>query len=510
MTASEPTTPLRRLVLSLFVMSATLMQVLDTTIANVALPHMQAALNATQEQVAWVLTSYILASAIATPLTGALENRLGRRAVFTIAVGGFTIASAMCGAAPTLTAMVAARALQGLFGALLLPLSQAAMLDIYPVEKRATAITIWSMGSMIGPISGPVLGGIITESFNWRWIFYVNVPFGILCTAGLWLMLEPGKAPARKFDAFGYILLAISFAGLQLMLDRGTQKDWFDSTEIILEAAIATGAFWMFLIHTLTTSRPLIPRALFRDRNFMMGTGLTIFIVAVMYSSQALIAPMLQQLLNYSTKQAGMLMMPRGIGTMMSMLIAGRLLNRIDVRIMMLTGLTILGTAQYVMSGYDVVMDSYPIMLAGFLQGAGMGLVVVPLTMIAYATLPSAVRTDATAVFAIMRNLSASVAIAAMGALFAHNVQMIHAEVGTHVTAMSMPMLDGRLVEQLGHAGGMVAAMVDAEVNRQALMIAYIDNYWLMMWGAAAAMPFVLMLRPRKAAKEEPAPAAAE
>jgi len=501
---------LRRLVLSIFVMSATLMQVLDTTIANVALPHMQATLSATQEQVAWVLTSYILASAVATPLTGWLENRLGRRAVFTIAVGGFTIASALCGGAPTLTAMVAARALQGLFGALLLPLSQAAMLDIYPVEKRATAITIWSMGSMIGPISGPVLGGIITESFNWRWIFYVNVPFGIACTVALWLMLEPGKAAARKFDAFGYIMLAISFAAFQLMLDRGTQKDWFDSTEIVIEAAVAASAIWMFVIHSLTTRNPLIPRALYRDRNFMMGTGLTIFIVAVMYSSQALIAPMLQQLLNYSTKQAGMLMMPRGIGTMMSMLIAGRLMNRVDIRILMLTGLTTLGTAQYVMTGYDIVMDSFPIMLAGFLQGAGMGLVVVPLTMVAYATLPSAVRTDATAVFAMTRNLSASVAIAAMGALFAHNVQMIHAEVGTHVTEMNMPVLDGRLIQQLGHAGGMVAAMVDAEVNRQALMIAYIDDFWLMMWGAAAAMPFVLMLRPRKPGKEEPAPAAAE
>jgi DHA2 family multidrug resistance protein len=510
MSPSQPVSPLRRLVLSIFVMSATLMQVLDTTIANVALPHMQATLSATQEQVAWVLTSYILASAVATPLTGWLENRLGRRLVFTVAVGGFTAASAMCGGAPTLTAMVAARALQGLFGALLLPLSQAAMLDIYPVEKRAQAITIWSMGSMIGPISGPVLGGIITESFNWRWIFYVNVPFGIICTIGLWLMLESGKAPARKFDIFGYITLAISFAAFQLMLDRGTQNDWFDSTEIILEAAIAAGAFWMFMVHTLTTSQPLIPRALFRDRNFMMGTGLTIFIVAVMYSSQAQIAPMLQQLLNYSTRQAGMLMMPRGIGTMIAMLLAGRLLDRIDVRITMLAGLIILGSAHYIMTGYDVVMDAYPIRVAGFLQGFGMGFIVVPLTMVAYATLAPAVRTDATAVFAMVRNLSASVAIAAMGALFAHNVQMIHAEVGTHVTMMNMPVLDNQVIAPLGHAGGMAAAMVDAEVNRQALMIAYIDDFWLMMWGAAAAMPFVLMLRPRKTKAPEPAAAAAE
>jgi DHA2 family multidrug resistance protein len=229
-----------------------------------------------------------------------------------------------------------------------------------------------------------------------------------------------------------------------------------------------------------------------------------------MYSSQAQIAPMLQQLLNYDTRQAGMLMMPRGVGTMIAMLLAGRLMNRIDVRVLMLFGLITLGSAHYVMTGFDLVMDSHPIVVSGFLQGFGMGFIVVPLTMVAYATLAPAVRTDATALFAMTRNLSASVAIAAMGALFAHNAQMIHSEVGTNVTAMNMPMLDGPLIQQLGHSGGMAAAMVDAEVNRQSLMIAYIDDFWLMMWGAVAAMPFVLMLRPRKPGKDEPAPAAAD
>jgi DHA2 family multidrug resistance protein len=504
MIPSQPMSPGRRLLLCIVVMSAMLMQVLDTTIANVALPHMQAALSATLESVTWVLTSYILASAVATPLTGWLEVTVGRRALFTIAVGGFTLASAMCGAAPTLTAMVASRALQGLFGALLLPLSQATMLDIYPPEQRAQAITIWSMGSMIGPISGPVLGGIITESFNWRWIFYVNVPLGLICTVALWFMLEPGKRPPRKFDAFGFILLATGFAAFQLMLDRGTLLDWFDSTEIVIEAAVAAGAFWMFLIHSLTSSRALIPTALFRDRNFAMGMGLTLFMVAVMYSSQALLAPMLQNLLNYSTKQAGIVMMPRGIGTMIAMLTAGRLANRVDPRVLMLSGLGGLFVAQRIMSGYDLMMDSHPVILSGFLQGAGMGMIVVPLTMVAYDTLSPALRTDATAVFAMIRNFSASVAIAAMGAIFARNAQIIHSDLGTHVTEMNMPMLDDRLVAQLGHAGGTAAAMVNAEVTRQAMMIAYIDDFWLMMWAAIAAMPFVLMLRPRKT-KHEPA-----
>jgi DHA2 family multidrug resistance protein len=500
----EPLSPAKRILLAFAAMLATLMQVLDTSIANVALPHMQATLNATQESVTWVLTSYILASAVATPLTGTLENVFGRRVAFTGAIAGFTLASALCGAAPTLATMVMARVLQGLFGALLLPLSQAVMLDSYPVEKRAKAVVIWSMATMIGPISGPVLGGIITENLSWRWVFYVNIPFGIFCVTALWLLLDPGKPARRPFDLFGFALLAIAFASLQLMLDRGTQLDWFDSLEIKLEAAVAVATFWMALVHTLTARAPLIPRALFRDRNFAMATGLTLIIVAVQYSSQALLAPMLQTLLHYNTQQAGMLLMPRGIGTMMAMLISGRLTGKVDLRILMIIGLATLSFSQRVMTGFDLTMDTMPVLSGGFLQGFGMGFVVIPLTMTAYDTLPARLRTDATAVFAMTRNLSASAAIAAMGALVAHNVQEFHADLSAHVTQMSVPLLDGRLIEQLGHAGGMVTAMLDAEINRQALMIAYLNDFWLMMWAALLAMPFVLMLRPPRLARRKP------
>jgi DHA2 family multidrug resistance protein len=498
MSTAHPMTPQRRITLSLVVMTATLMQVLDTTIANVALPHMQAALGATLESIAWVLTSYILASAVTIPLTGWLESVMGRRALFTLCLGGFTAASALCGAAPTLMAMVAARAVQGVFGALLLPLSQAVMLDIYQPEKRAQAITIYSMGTMIGPISGPFIGGWLTDNFNWRWVFYVNVPFGIVATTLLWLLLDSGRTATRRFDMFGYALLATALASFQLLLDRGTIRDWFDSIEIVIEAGIAAAAFWMFVIHTLTARDPLIPRALFRDRNFTSASLLTVIIVGILYTSLALLAPMLQQLLNYDTEQTGALMIPRGVCTMAAMLIGGRLSAKIDPRIVMTLGMVVVVIAQIIMSGFDLMMDSTPILIAVGLQGLGLGLVVIPLTMLAYSTLPDTIRTDATAIFALVRSFSASVTIAIGGALVARNLQISHADLGAHVTAQTLPVLDQRIIEQLGRAGGTIAALVDAEINRQALMIAYLNDFRVMMWAALLVIPLLIAFRPTR------------
>jgi DHA2 family multidrug resistance protein len=505
-TAYSPMAPGRRLVVTIGVMVATMMQVLDTTIANVALPHMQATLSATMEQVAWVLTSYILASAVMTPLTGWLDDRLGRRALFTICAGGFTIASALCGAAPTLTAMVAARVLQGLFGALLMPLSQAVLLDIYPVEKRAKAITLWSMTTMIGPIMGPILGGWITQNFTWRWVFYVNIPFGVFSTAVLWWLLPTGRAASRRFDLFGFALLATALASLQLLLDRGTQKDWFDSTEILIETGLAVSALWMFVVHTITAPAPLLPRALFRDRNFIIANGLTLIIFGVTYSSQALMAPMLQQLLHYDTTQAGTLMAPRGLGVLVSIIVSGRLSGLVDNRIQIAFGLLCLIAGQSMASDFTIMMEGKTVALAGFVAGLGNGFVMMPLTMIVFLSLGPTLRTDASALVGLVRNLAGSIAIAVGGAMAAHSVQVAHAEIGEHVTAQSMPMLDPRLVEQAGHAGGMAAALVDAEVNRQALMIAYINDFRLMMWVAILILPLVVIIRPVRARGAAPTP----
>ena len=473
--ASDPSriSPARRIALTWLAMTATLMQVLDSTIANVALPHMQAALNANLESVAWVLTSYILASAVATPVTGSIETLIGRRNLFVICVAGFTVASTMCGAAPTLGAMVFSRVLQGLFGAMLMPLSQAVMLDIYPPEGRAKAMTIWSIGTMIGPIFGPVVGGWLTEAFHWRWIFYINVPIGIVCTVGLWLMLDPARVPARRFDGAGFAYIAIGLVSMQLMLDRGTQKDWFDSTEIWIELGLTIGAFWMFVIHSITAKDPLIPRALLANRNYVSAGLVGLIVTGVMYASQALMAPMMQQLLHYDTRQAGLLMMPRGLGTTIAMIAAAPLTARFDARWVMGAGLLSLIIGQFIMSGFDLMMDAQPMIIAGLFQGAGIGLVAIPMMVVGFGTLPPEVRTDAAAVFSLVRNVAGSIGIAVCTGTLARNYQVSHAELGAHVTNQSLPMLDERLLHAMGRTGGTVAAMVDAEVNRQALMIAY-------------------------------------
>jgi DHA2 family multidrug resistance protein len=482
------------MVLTLASMGAVLMQVLDSTIANVALPHMQAALSATQDSIAWVLTSYIIASAIGTPLTGWLEARLGRRNLFAVSVGGFTIASALCGASHSLAMMVVSRGLQGLFGAFLNPLSQSVMLDIYPAEKRAQAMSIWGMGVMIGPIMGPIIGGWLTDSFDWRWIFYINLPVGIVSGIVLWLMLDDGQSPRRRFDMLGFGLLALALASFQLMLDRGTQRDWFHSTEIIIEAGIAFGGLWMFVIHTLTSRAPLLSRVLFKDRNFVASNIILVLMVTIYMPGSVLISPMLQQLFGYSTAQAGMVMMPRGLGMMVGMLLAARLSSRVDLRGVIIIGFILVGIGQWIMSGFEPAMNARPVVVSGLINGLGVGAVMMPLNLLAYTTLPATLRTEAASFYSLSRSLSASVSISIMTALIAHNTQISHSDVSAHITTLALPMIEGPQVQTLGALGGMAAALVDREVNRQALMIAYLDDFWLMMWVCVAALPFVFLL----------------
>ena len=487
--------PVRRLVLTLASMGAVLMQVLDSTIANVALPHMQAALSASQDSIAWVLTSYIIASAIATPLTGWLEGRIGRRNLFGVSVGGFTVASAMCGASHSLVMMVASRGLQGMFGAFLNPLSQSVMLDIYPAEKRAQAMSIWGMGVMIGPIMGPIIGGWLTDSFNWRWIFYINLPFGIISAIVLWFLLDEGQSPRRHFDMRGFSMLAVTLASFQLMLDRGTQRDWFHSTEIIIEAGIALSGLWMFIVHTLTARSPLLSRTLFTDRNFVASNVILVLMVTIYMPGSVLISPMLQQLFGYSTAQAGMVMMPRGLGMTVGMLVAARLSSKVDLRGVIVAGFILVAIGQWIMSGFDLAMNSRPVVVSGLINGVGVGAVMMPLNLLAYTTLPPFLRTEAASLYSLSRSLSASVSISIMTALIAHNSQVSHSDVSAHVTTLALPMVEGQVVQTIGAFGGRIAAMVDAEVNRQALMIAYLDDFWLMMWVCVAAVPFVFLLR---------------
>ena len=327
--------------LTVCVMLATIMQALDTTIANVALPYMQGSLSATTDQINWVLTSYIVAAAIATPVTGFLEQRLGRKRLFQIAVVGFTVASVLCGIAMSLPEMVLFRVLQGLFGASLVPLSQAVLLDSYPKEKHGSAMAMWGVGVMVGPILGPVIGGWLTEAYNWRWVFYINVPIGILTFFGLSACLS--ETPVRKggFDWFGFAMLSLAIGSFQMMLDRGEQLDWFSSTEVVIEAVLAALAFYLFLVQTFTVKNPFIDPAIFKDRNLSVGLCFIFVVGIILLASLALITPYLQNLMGYPVITAGLVLAPRGIGTMLAMMVVGRIINRVDPRALLVLGLLI-------------------------------------------------------------------------------------------------------------------------------------------------------------------------
>ncbi len=490
-----PLSPTRRLLVTIVVMIATMMVVLDTTIANVAIPHMQASLGATAQSVNWVLTSYILASAVALPVTGYMSDRFGRRTVFTTALIGFTVSSAICGVALTLPMMVVARVAQGLFGACLAPMSQAIMYDINPPEKHVQAMTIWGMVIMVGPITGPVLGGWITDNFDWRWVFYINLPVGIVAATGSWLLLRDTLAAKRRFDFIGFFLLAASLAAMQLMLDRGVELDWFTSTEIWIEAGIAASAMWMFVVHTTTAKDPLLPRALFADRNFLTAIMAITVIGGILVAGAALVAPMLQRLFGYPVLTAGLATAPRGVGTMLGMLIAGRLSKIIDPRITIFGGLVMIAISLWMMTGFELGMDQTPVLTSGFIQGLGLGLVVLPLNLLALATLPGARRTEAAALYNLMRSIGGSIAISVTTALLAGNIQTSHADLGANVSVTSAPWLTAGLLERMGFSGERAMTYVNAEINRQAAMIAYLDDYWLMMWAAIVVIPLALLLK---------------
>lgn len=499
--AALPLPDAQRIILMTLVVVATIMQFLDSTIANVALPHMQASLGATPDTISWVLTSYIVAAAIATPVTGWLAERFGRRALIVAAIAGFTAASALCGVATSLPMMVAARLLQGLFGAFVAPLAQSLMLDINPRRKHSQAMMIWGMASMIAPVMGPVLGGWLTDSFDWRWVFFINVPIGIVVVIGLLATMPRVASVATRFDLMGFVFLFMGVGALQLMLDRGDRADWFESTEIWIETAIAVCGFWMFAVHTATAKAPLLPAKLFRDRNLMLATLFVLVIMGVMIASAALLPPLLQRLFGYDAYGAGMLTAPRGVAMMISMLLAGRTVGKVDPRVMMLGGLTMTAWSLWLMTGFTLEMGSGPVLMTGFLQGIGFGFVVLPLNMTAFATLAPADRTQAAGLYNLSRNMGGSMAISLLTTLLSHQTQVAHSDIAAHVTEQS-PLAIVPMLSRMGDTFASGVAMIDGEVNRQAVMISYLDGFYAMFWGVVAVMPLVLLLKPAKAAGE--------
>ena len=495
------------LLLIVGVMAATLLQVLDITIANVAIPHMQSTLGATPDTISWVLTSYIIASAVAMPITGWLSDRIGSRRLFIWSVIGFVIASMLCGMAQNLEEMVIFRALQGVAGAFIAPLSQAALLDTTKPSRQASIIALWGMGVMIGPILGPVLGGWITESWSWRWVFYVNVPVGAVCIAILMAELPSRQLLRRRFDLFGFALIAICLSCLQLLLDRGTHIDWFASLETWIYAFLILSTAWIAVIHFSTAGDPLFDRQLFTNVNFVIALLFMVVIGMVMFATMALLPPMLQGLFGYDVIDTGMVLMPRGVGVLISMQLSGVLMRKgVDARWMVSLGFLVGAWSLYQMAGWSLEVDRYHFVLSGLIQGLGIGLVFIPLNATAFATLAPHLRTDGSSLLNLTRSVGSSIGISVMMTLLARNTQTSHSDLAGHVTPAITGMLDLSSLERFAQYGQAGLGVLDAMVTRQAAMVAYIDDYWLMMWLSLASVPLVLIMRKSTGPAARPAP----
>ena len=499
----KPTQVANRGIITACAMAATLMQALDATIANVALPYMQGSLSASYDEITWVLTSYVVAAAIMTAPVGWLAARFGQKKLYLASVIGFTVASMACGVATSLSEMVVDRLIQGVFGAALVPLSQGTMLNIYPAEKRGSAMAIWGMGVMVGPILGPTLGGYLTELYNWRYVFYVNLPVGVVASTGLWLFL-PSERPQSnlRFDWFGFTALAIGIAGLQLVLDRGETKDWFGSTEIVVEAVMAACGFYLFLVHLLTAERPFITPAIFRDSSFASSTVVMFAVAMVLFGSSALLAPWLENLGNYPVETAGLLLAPRGVGTMLAMLIAGRLTNRIDPRIIMAFGVVLLWWSLQRLSSWTPAVDDITLSINTIVQGAGIGFVFVPLNVVAFATLPVRLRYEGTALISLLRNIGSAVGISIFEALQVNGTTVEHSVLAPFASPLNRVLESTpQIAQQLSPTSAHGVALLEKMVTYQAQVIAYNNDFWLM---GMLALPILLLLplmrRPRQAA----------
>jgi DHA2 family multidrug resistance protein len=482
-----------RAVVTIVVMMATIMTAIDTTIPNVALPHMQGSLLATQEQIAWVLTSYIVMAAIMTPPTGIVALKIGRRRLFVISVLGFTAVSALCGMAGSLTEMVIYRALQGAFGAGIVPLSQATLLDVYPRERHGEAMALWGMGFVAAPIFGPTIGGYLTEMYDWRWIFYINVPIGCMAAIGIWANLPDTRIEAdARFDWAGFALLGLAIGALQLMLDRGQNLDWFESREIVVTAVLSALAFYLFVVHSLTSERPLFEFAVFRDRNFVVAVMVTFLLSLVVLAMLALLSHLLQDLLAYPVITAGEVMGPRGVGTMLAMIVAGRIASRTDPRYVIIVGVVTTASAFGLMSRFSLDVDAWSLTWVGFVQGLGMGFIYVPLSTFAFSTLAARYRTTGAALFSLMRNIGASAGIAILEALLARNQQVFRSVMVEGITPYDPKFQAPALAPSWNLQTLEGLANLSAEVDRQVAMMAYLADFQWMMGITILIVPLLL------------------
>jgi len=475
---------------------ATLMNTIDSTIANVALPHIQGSVSASQDQITWVLTSYIIATAIMTPLSGWLSQKIGRKRMFLMSIAGFTVASVACGLSTSLAEIVIFRLLQGVAGATMMPLSQTVMLDLFPPRQIPQVMALWSSAIVLGPVIGPALGGWLTENSSWRWVFFINVPLGALSFLGLFLLMSADKGGRqRPFDFLGFGGIAMFIGGLQLMLDRGPSQDWFSSTEIWTETIVMMIGLWIFVVQTLTAAQPFFHRDLAKDRNFVGSSLFSFFVGALLFAATALLPTLMQNLLGYSALQAGYASMPRGIGSFMGFMMMPFLMRRVSARLIVFTGVVISLYAVWRMMHFDLSMTMTQIVVAGLIQGLGSGLLFAPMSVLAYVTLAPHHRPEGTTVSTMLRTLGSSVGISLMQASLLREGSSAHATLAGRIDPAD-PLFKATLpaIMDPGTAVGLQA--LNSEITRQATMIAYDQVFSYMFLTTLLLFPLLLIIRP--------------
>jgi DHA2 family multidrug resistance protein len=498
-------------------MLITVMQILDTSITNVALPHMQGSLSTSVEETSWVITSYLAANAIVIPATAWLTGALGRRRLFLICTSIFTVSSVLSGFAPNLHFLVAMRVLQGLGGGPVVPMAQATMWEIFPLRQRGLAMAVWGIGVMMAPILGPTVGGWICDNWSWRWIFYVNLPIGVLgfFMAGAFLFDSPYARKPTSVDWPGLSLMVIGFGSLQLMLDQGERGDWFESSFIVGLAAVAACAILGFLVRELTTREPVLNLAVFNDRNFAVGSLVMVTVGFGFYSSTVLLALYTQKLMGYDAWTSGMVLAPGGVGNMMALLISGRLVARVDQRALLGLGCALNAVAFLLMTSVTLEMDYWALAMPRFIQGFGQGFVFVPLQTLALATIPMDRLSNATAAYNVVRNFGGSMGIALSTTLLARRSQFHQSTLGTHLTAWSGDTA-ARMRQWAEHflslgadsftAQRRAVAMLYRDMQEQAQVLAYSDVYVLLVGLFTGLLLVIPWMRRVRADHAEPEP----
>jgi DHA2 family multidrug resistance protein len=479
-------------------MTATFLGMLDSTVVNVSLPHIQGSLSASSEQITWVLTFYMVATAVMTPISSWLAARVGLRPMLLTCVGAFTLTSMVCGVATNLPEMIVLRVLQGMAFAPIPPLAQAVLLRINPPERFGRAMAAFTMATVAAPVIGPALGGFITEHASWRWCFYINLPAGIVAFLLLWAVLPDEPAEPRRFDFLGFGSLAMAIGALQLLLDRGPSLDWFGSREICAEALVAVGGLWVYVTHTITAAHPLFDPSLIRNRNFVAGAVILFVVMLLLFASVALLPLMTQTLLGYPATLSGLLNVPRALVILVFLQLVGRLDTKVDRRLLAAIGLVFLLVAFWRMSFFDLSMGAATIIFATLFQGVGQGLVGVPVTTLTLATIRPDQRNDASTVINLIRSLGGSVGVSLMAGLMVANGQKMHASLAAHVNPDD-PVFRAALPAALSPDTLPGISALNAEITRQSAMVAFVDNFRLMIVLGLACLPLLLLLRQPRA-----------